>query len=158
MGTCIVLLKHDNGPQDLITVSMCIKMDIDKMHLCSLSVAYACPNHKRTATMGHSVHNVNISKLLAHTTPYALLAICPVHLKLGFIREEHASPASQWPSKVGIFPLKSVMMLNCSHVKTLVRTTSMQMSFPETVSDSLHRNSLVVQTHSFISCLMPGLR
>ena len=28
-----------------------------------------------------------------------------------------------------------------------------QMSFPETVSDSLCRNSLVVQTHSFISCL-----
>jgi hypothetical protein len=28
----------------------------------------------------------------------------------------------------------------------------MQMSFPETVSDILYRNSLVVQTHSFISC------
>ena len=27
------------------------------------------------------------------------------------------------------------------------------MSFPEMVSDSLCRNSLVVQTHSFISCL-----
>jgi hypothetical protein len=42
---------------------------------------------------------------------------------------------------------------NCSQVKTLVRTTSMQMSFPETVSDSLCRNSSDVQTHSFISCL-----
>ena len=29
----------------------------------------------------------------------------------------------------------------------------MQMSFPETFSDSLCRNSPVVQTHSFISCL-----
>ncbi|MBN3271974.1 PCBP3 protein, partial [Polyodon spathula] len=37
-------------------------------------------------------------------------------------------------------------------VKTLVRTTSTQMSFPETVSDSLCRNSLVVQTLSLISC------
>jgi hypothetical protein len=27
------------------------------------------------------------------------------------------------------------------------------MSFPETVSDSLFRNDLVVQTHNFISCL-----
>ena len=29
----------------------------------------------------------------------------------------------------------------------------MEMSFPEMVSDSLCRNSLVVLTHSFISCL-----
>jgi hypothetical protein len=28
------------------------------------------------------------------------------------------------------------------------------MSFPETVSENLCRNSLVVQTHSFISCLV----
>jgi hypothetical protein len=46
------------------------------------------------------------------------------------------------------------MKLNCSQVKTLVRTTSMQMSFPETASDSLGGYSLVEQTHSFISC--PG--
>jgi hypothetical protein len=64
-----------------------------------------------------------------------LFVICPVQLKPGFIREEHTSPACQWPSKVNIFPLKSVT--------TLVRTTSTQMSFPETVSDSLCRNSSV---------------
>jgi hypothetical protein len=45
------------------------------------------------------------------------------------------------------------MMPNCSQVKTLVRTTSTQMSFPETVSDSLCRNDLVVQTQSLISYL-----
>ncbi|XP_052345286.1 uncharacterized protein LOC118363327 isoform X2 [Oncorhynchus keta] len=44
-------------------------------------------------------------------------------------------------------------MLNCSQVKTLVRMTSTQMSFPEMFSDSLCRNDLFVQTHSFISCL-----
>ena len=55
-------------------------------------------------------------------------------------------------TKVSICPLKSVTMPNCSQVKTLVRMTSMQMSFLETVSDSLCRKSLVVQTHSFISC------
>jgi hypothetical protein len=34
-------------------------------------------------------------------------AICPVQLKPGFIREEHTSPACQWPLKVSICPLKS---------------------------------------------------
>jgi hypothetical protein len=61
-GSCIIMLKdetmaaykwHDNGPQDLIMVSLCIQIAIDKMQLCSLSVAYACPYHNPTATMGH---------------------------------------------------------------------------------------------------------
>ena len=74
MGPCIIMLKHgewhDNGPQDLVTVSLCIQIGIDKMQLCSLSVAYACPYHNSTATMGHSVHNVVICKPLTHMTPY----------------------------------------------------------------------------------------
>ena len=32
---------HDNGPQDLVTVSVYIEIAIDKMQLCTLSVAYA---------------------------------------------------------------------------------------------------------------------
>ena len=66
MGLCIIILKHevmvvdkwhDNGPQDLDTVSLCIQIAIDKMLLCLLSVAYACRYHN--PTMGHSVcpHN-----------------------------------------------------------------------------------------------------
>jgi hypothetical protein len=58
---------HDNGPQDLVTISLCIQIAIDKMQLCPLSVAYACPYHNPTTTMGLSVHNVDISKPLPGT-------------------------------------------------------------------------------------------
>jgi hypothetical protein len=47
---------HDNGPQDLITVSLCIQIAIDKMQLCSLSIVYACPYHNPAVTMWYSVH------------------------------------------------------------------------------------------------------
>ncbi len=130
--------------QQCLQQSLCIQNGINKTHLCSLCITYACPYHNPTATMGHSIHNVDISKLLTHTTPFTLSAICPVQWKPGFIREENTSPKCQTPSNVSICPLKSVMMTNCSQVKTPMRTMSIQMSFPETVSDSLYRNSLVI--------------
>ncbi len=61
------------------------------MHLCLQSITYACPYHNPTATIGHSIRNVDISKPLTHTTPYMLSAICPVQWKPGFIRKENAS-------------------------------------------------------------------
>ena len=42
---------HMNETQDLFAVSLRIQIAIDKMQLCSLSVAYACPYHNPTATM-----------------------------------------------------------------------------------------------------------
>jgi hypothetical protein len=59
---------HLNGPQDLITVSQCIGIVIDKMQL-----AYICPYHNPNASMGYSVHKVDISKLLTHTKPYIIM-------------------------------------------------------------------------------------
>ena len=72
MGLCIIMLQHEvmvldelhnNGPQDLVTASLRIQNAINKMHLCSLSITYACPYHNPTATMGHSIHDVDISNL-----------------------------------------------------------------------------------------------
>ncbi len=87
MGPCIIKLQHEvmvvdeghnNGPYDLVTLSLCIQNAINKMHLCLLSITHACPYHNPTATMGHSSHNLDISKPFNHTMPYTLSAICPV--------------------------------------------------------------------------------
>ena len=45
------------------------------MQLCLFSVAYACPYHNPTTTMGHSDVNVVNNKLLAHTTPCTWSAV-----------------------------------------------------------------------------------
>ncbi len=82
------------------------------MHLCSLSITYTCPYHNPTATMSHSIHNIDISKLLTHTTPNTLSTICPVQWKPAFIHEENTSPKCQTPSNVSICPLKSVTTTN----------------------------------------------
>ncbi len=67
----------------------------------------------------------------------ACLMYCCERTTSGFICEENPSPKCQTPSNLSICPLKSVTMTNCSQVETPMRMTSMQMSFPETVSDSL---------------------
>ncbi len=36
---------HNNGPQYLVKVYLCIQNAINKMHLCSLSITFACPYH-----------------------------------------------------------------------------------------------------------------
>ena len=129
---------HNNGPQDLVTVSLCIQIAIDKMQLCLLSVVYACPTPP-WSTLFTALTSANRSPTLCHL---------PGTVETGI------HPSCQWPSKVNICPLKSIMTPNCSQVNTLVRTTSTQKNFPETVSDRLCRNSSIVQTHHFISCLV----
>ena len=57
---------HVNGPQDLISVSLCIQIAINKMQKYLLAVDYACTY--LTPIMWHSVHNVDIIKPLAHAT------------------------------------------------------------------------------------------
>jgi hypothetical protein len=83
MGLHIVTLKHevmeadewqDNVPQDCVMVSLCIQIAIDKMLLCSLSVAYACPYHNPTT--GHSVDIRDPHWLLPR---YLLSHACPPH-------------------------------------------------------------------------------
>jgi hypothetical protein len=130
---------HDNMPQDLINVSQCIQIVFVVRSLC-LPIPW--PQRYHGALCSQRWHQQTV----AHTTPSAW-----VQLKPGFVHEEHTS-VCQWPSTVSICPLMSVTTPNCSQVKSLVRTTSTQMSFPE-VTDNLCRNSSVVQTHSFIGCL-----
>ena len=67
----VMVERHDNGSRHGNLKA--------EMPLCSLSVAYACPYHNPTSTMGHSVHHIR--KPLAHMMPYMWSAICLVQLK-----------------------------------------------------------------------------
>lgn len=70
----IIMLQHE-VMVDLMTVSLCIQYAINNMHLCLLSITYACPYRNPTATLVHSIHNVDISKPLTHTTPHMMSAL-----------------------------------------------------------------------------------
>ncbi len=105
-----------------------------------------------------TIHSVDISKLLTHTTPYTLSAFCPVQWKPGFIREENTSPKCQTPSNVSICPLKLVMTKNKQSgwdpEEDDEHADEIPLRFPETVSDSLCRNYLIMQIDCCSSC--PG--
>lgn len=78
---------HDKGPQDLVTVSLCIQNSNNYMQLCSLSMTNASPYHSSPVAIG-----TTISKALTHTTPFLLSAIFPVQTTLRFIRVGNTSP------------------------------------------------------------------
>ncbi len=70
-------------------------------------------DHNPTATMGHSIHKVDIRKPLTHTTPYTLSVICPV----------------QWNSSVKRTPLQSARchwMWAFAHSSRLRRRTAVR--------------------------------
>ena len=71
---------HNNGPQDLIMVSQWIKMAIDKMQLCLLSIAYAWPYHN--TTMGQCSQCWHQQTARPHD---AIHTLCHVQLKLQII-------------------------------------------------------------------------
>lgn len=70
---------HDNRPQDLVTVSLCIENSNNQMQLCSLSMTNASPYHSSPVAMGH-FHNLDISKALTHAAPRSLSAVFCHHL------------------------------------------------------------------------------
>lgn len=52
MGLCVIMLQHkvmvvdkwhNNGSQNIAMVSLPIQYSINKIHLCLLSITYACP-------------------------------------------------------------------------------------------------------------------
>ncbi len=123
------------------------------MPLCSLSITYACPYHN--PAMRHSIPQ---RQQTAHPHD-AIHNVChlPCTVKTGIHPwREHLSKVpdviecEHLPTQVG-------SKTNFSQVETPMRTTMsfMQMSFPETVSGSLCRNSLVMQTDCCSSC--PGV-
>ena len=76
MGMCIIMLKHEvmaadkwheNGPQDLVMVSLCIQIVVDKMQLCLLSVAHACPYNNPTAPLFTTLTTANQLQTQRHT-------------------------------------------------------------------------------------------
>lgn len=108
---------HDNGPQDLVTVCLCIQIVTYKMHLWPSSGTHACTfDYPTTTTMGHSVRSIDICKPLARHTVCHL----PGTVKNGI------NPWRQQFSKSARSHRRST---NYSQVKTLVRITSMQISF-----------------------------
>ncbi len=104
--------------------------------------------------MGHSIHNIDISKLFTHMTPYTLSAICPVQWKPGFIREENTSPKCQTPSNVSICPLKSLRRRTAVRSRPRWGRRACRWASLRRFSDSLCRNNLLMQTDCCSSC--PG--
>ncbi len=75
MGLCIIMLQyelmivdewHNNGPQDLVTVSLCIQNAINKRHLCSLS-AYTITPPPPLATRSTALTSANHSPTRRYT-------------------------------------------------------------------------------------------
>ena len=85
MVPCIIMLKHEvmaadewhgNEPQDLVTVSLCIQIAIDKMQNLLLMPAH-------TITLPPPWGTLFTMLTLANHSPYMLSAICPGTVETG---------------------------------------------------------------------------
>ncbi len=153
MGLCIIMLQHEvmvvdewhnNGSQNLVTVSLCIQNAINKMQLCSLSITYACSYP--TATMGHSIHNVDISKPLTHTTPYTLSDIYPVQWKGGFKRTPLQSLTGDWSQTILEVKMLDVKVLGwCYTWSAVVRPVGCTAKFSEMSLEMAYGREMNIQ-------------
>ncbi|KAL0149099.1 hypothetical protein M9458_055531 [Cirrhinus mrigala] len=135
MGPCIIMLQHEvmvvdewhnNRPQDLVTVSLCIQNAINKMHLCSLSITFAYQYHNPTATMGHSIQNVDTAN--PHN---AIHAVChlPCTVKTGI---------HPWRERLS----KVTDVIECEHLPTQVSYDDELQSGRDPDEDDEHADEL----------------
>lgn len=109
--------------------------------------------HTATATMGHSIHNIDISIPLTHVTTDTICHLSwTIKTRIPLWREHlynvpDAIEYARLSTQVGYDK-------ELQSGGTPMRTMSMQMSLPEMVSNSLFRKSLGMQTDCCSSC--PG--
>jgi hypothetical protein len=124
---------------------LCVQIAINKMQFCSLTVAYVCPHHIPTSTMGHC---------LQHWYQQTARPYC--HLP-----ETVENGINLWGAHISSMPVA----IDSEHLPTEVCYIAKLRSGQDTSEDNEHadklpwdcfehcRNDFVVQTHSFISCL-----
>ncbi len=81
MGPCIIMVQHEmmivyewhnNVPKDLVKLTLCIQNAINKMHLCSLPITYACPYHNPTRSTTFTSANRSPKRCHTRCLPSAL--------------------------------------------------------------------------------------
>lgn len=125
LATVVVDEWHNSGPQDLVTLSLCIQCASIKCALCSLCKTYASSYHNPTTTTGRSVHwhqQTTHPQDIAHTVCHLPWTV--KKNKNRFIHEEHLSNT---PDAIECerLPAQTATSMDCSQGETLMRMTSM---------------------------------
>jgi hypothetical protein len=120
---------QDNGPQDLIAVSLCIQIAIDKNQLCLLSVAYACLYHNPTVTMGYSAVVRPVGRISKFSTVEAAYGR-EINIKLsgnscgGLYSSQHANcNFPQLETSVELCCVTKLHILDCPFIAPSIRCT-----------------------------------
>ncbi len=107
MGLWIIMLQHEvmvmdewhnNGPQELITVSLCIQNAINKMHLCTITPPPPWATRSTTLT------SANRSPTQRHTRclPSACTVKTGIHPRIEHLSKvPDAIECEHWPTQVG---------------------------------------------------------